>query len=377
MEHTVTDDKRFMQMALGLAESGRGRVEPNPMVGAVVVKDGRVVGQGYHESFGGPHAEVHALDEAGSSSRGATLYVSLEPCAHQGKTPPCADRLIEAGLNRVVLAVMDPNPETAGRGAERLRQAGIKVVTGVAEDEARRLNAPFFKLMTVGIPYVIAKWAMSLDGKTATRTGDSRWVSSLESREYVHKIRSQVDAVMVGIGTVLRDDPLLTCRHPEGGRNPKRLVVDGQARLPLDSQLVRTISKAEVLVATTEHAPAERLDRLRKAGCRPITVKGKDNRVDLGELMKVLGREQLTNIFVDGGSTLTASLLEDRLVDRVMVFISPRIIGGTEAPQPVSGIGVDKVVDALALKDVCVRRCAEDILVEGLVSNVQRREGRD
>ncbi|MEK7369548.1 MAG: bifunctional diaminohydroxyphosphoribosylaminopyrimidine deaminase/5-amino-6-(5-phosphoribosylamino)uracil reductase RibD [Planctomycetota bacterium] len=376
MEHTITDDERFMRMALGLAERGRGRVEPNPTVGAVVVKDGRVIGQGCHEYFGGAHAEVRALDEVGSASRGATLYVSLEPCAHYGKTPPCVERLIEAGLSRVVLAVMDPNPQTAGNGARKLRQAGVEVVTGVMEEEARKLNAPFFKLMTTGMPYVIVKWAMSLDGKTATRTGDSRWVSSQKSREYVHKIRSQVDAVMVGIGTVLRDDPLLTCRHPEGGRNPKRLVVDGQARLPLNSQLVRTVSEAEVLVATTDQAPAERIDRLRKAGCRLITVKNKGNRVDLTKLMKVLGKEQFTNIYVDGGSTLNASLFEEGLVDKVMVFISPRIIGGTEALQPVSGVGVDMVEDALKLKDISVTRCGEDILIEGIVSGLSWQEGR-
>ncbi len=363
----MPEDERFMQMALELAAKGRGRVEPNPMVGAVAVKDGKVVGQGYHEYIGGPHAEVRALDEAGPSAKGATLYVTLEPCAHYGKTPPCAERVIEAGIKRVVLAVMDPNPETAGRGAEGLRQAGIDIVSGVLEEEARKLNAPFFKLMTVGMPYVIAKWAMSLDGKTATHTGDSRWVSSRESRVYVHKVRSQVDAVMVGIGTVLRDDPLLTCRQIEGGRNPKRLVVDGQARLPLDSQLVRTLSEAEVLVATTDRAPRERLDRLNGAGCRLLVVKGKGNRVELRELMKMLGKERITNVLVEGGGTLTASLFDEGLVDRVMVFVAPKIIGGGEARLPVSGIGVDKVEDALGLKDVSVTRLAEDVLIEGIV----------
>ncbi|MFQ5957412.1 MAG: bifunctional diaminohydroxyphosphoribosylaminopyrimidine deaminase/5-amino-6-(5-phosphoribosylamino)uracil reductase RibD, partial [Candidatus Brocadiales bacterium] len=291
----------------------------------------------------------------------------------------CMKRVIEAGIKRVVLAVMDPNPETAGRGAEGLRQAGIEVVNDVLKEEARRLNAPFFKLMTVGMPYIIAKWAMSLDGKTATHTGDSRWVSSQESREYVHEIRSQMDAVMVGIGTVLRDDPLLTCRHVEGGRNPKRLVVDGQARLPLDSQLVRTISesRAEVLVATTGRAPRERLDKLSKAGCRLIMVSSRGNKVDLGELMKILGKEQFTNILVEGGGTLTSSLFEEGLVDRVMVFIAPKIIGGGEARLPVSGIGVDKVEDALALKDVSVKRLAEDVIIEGTVSGTQRQEERE
>jgi diaminohydroxyphosphoribosylaminopyrimidine deaminase/5-amino-6-(5-phosphoribosylamino)uracil reductase len=374
MGNTFTDDERFMQATLELAAKGRGMVEPNPMVGAVVVKDGKVVGQGLHQRFGGPHAEVNALDEAGSLSRGATLYVSLEPCAHHGKTPPCTERVVKAGVDRVVLAVMDPNPETSGRGVEGLKKAGIKVVVGVLEDAARKLNAPFFKLMTVGMPYVIAKWAMTLDGKSATRTGDSRWVSSQESREYVHKVRSQVDAVMIGMGTMLRDDPLLTCRHPDGGRNPKRIVVDARARLPLDSQLVRTISEAELLVTTTHHSPEERRERLSKAGCRLIVVDGTESKVNLRELMKVLGAEHVTNVFVDGGGTLTASLLEEGLVDKVMAFIAPKIVGGAGALLPVAGIGVDKMADALVLEDVCMTMCGEDILVECTVSGTKGLE---
>ena len=374
MGNTFTDDERFMQAALELAAKGRGMVEPNPMVGAVVVKDGKVVGQGLHQRFGGPHAEVNALDEAGSLSGGATLYVSLEPCAHQGKTPPCTERVVKAGVDRVVLAVMDPNPETSGRGVEGLKKAGIKVVVGVLEDAARKLNAPFFKLMTVGMPYVIAKWAMTLDGKSATRTGDSRWVSSQESREYVHKVRSQVDAVMIGMGTMLRDDPLLTCRHPDGGRNPKRLVVDARARLPLDSQLVRTISEAELVVVTTNHAPEERRERLNKAGCRLIVVDGTESKVNLRELMKVLGAEHVTNVFVDGGGTLTASLLEEGLVDKVMAFIAPKIVGGAGALLPVAGVGVEKMANALVLEDVCTTMCGEDILVECTVSGTKGLE---
>ena len=374
MKHTTKDDGRFMQVALELAEKGIGRVEPNPMVGAVMVKDGKVVGQGHHEYFGGPHAEVCVLEEAGSSSRGATLYVTLEPCAHHGKTSPCVERLIEAGIKRVVMATMDPNPETKSKGADKLRQAGIEVVTGVMAEEAGKLNAPFFKLMTVGLPYVTAKWAMSLDGKTATHTGDSQWISSQESREYAHKVRSQVDMMVVGIGTVLRDDPLLTCRHHEGGRNPKRLVMDTRARLPLDSQLVRTISESEVVVAATHHAPAERLDKLSKAGCRLMIVEGRGSKVDPVELMMLLGKEKITNILVEGGGILMASFFEEGLVDKVMAFISPKIIGGGEASMPVLGIGADKVEDALALKDVSTRVFGEDVLIEGIVPHTHKQE---
>ncbi|MCB7128889.1 MAG: bifunctional diaminohydroxyphosphoribosylaminopyrimidine deaminase/5-amino-6-(5-phosphoribosylamino)uracil reductase RibD [Candidatus Brocadiales bacterium] len=363
-----------MQVALELAGKGIGRVEPNPMVGAVMVKDGKVVGQGHHEYFGGPHAEVCVLEEAGSSSRGATLYVTLEPCAHHGKTSPCVERLIEAGIKRVVMATMDPNPETKSKGADKLRQAGVEIVTGVMAEEAGKLNAPFFKLMTVGLPYVTAKWAMSLDGKTATHTGDSQWISSQESREYAHKVRSQMDMMVVGIGTVLRDDPLLTCRHHEGGRNPKRLVMDTRARLPLDSKLVRTVSESEVVVATTHHAPAERLDKLSKAGCRLMIVEGRGSKVDPVELMMLLGKEKITNILVEGGGILMASFFEEGLVDKVMAFISPKIIGGGEASMPVLGIGADKVEDALALKDVSTRVFGEDVLIEGIVPHTHKQE---
>ncbi|HHT9118821.1 MAG TPA: bifunctional diaminohydroxyphosphoribosylaminopyrimidine deaminase/5-amino-6-(5-phosphoribosylamino)uracil reductase RibD [Candidatus Hypogeohydataceae bacterium YC38] len=371
----MTEDERFMRRALELAEKGRGRVEPNPMVGALVVKDGEVVGEGYHEYFGGPHAEVKALEKAGEGARGASLYINLEPCAHYGKTPPCVEALIEAGIKRVVLAVMDPNPLTAGKGLQRLKQAGIEVLCGVLEEEARSLNAPFFKLMTVGMPYVIAKWAMSLDGKTATHTGDSRWVSSQESRQYVHRLRSQVDAVMVGIGTVLRDDPLLTSRV-EGGRNPRRVVVDGQARLPLDSRLVKTINEAEVIVATTALAPRERLEGLERVGCKLLVVKGKERRVDLIDLMKKLGEMQFTNILLEGGGTLTASFFEEGLVDRVVIFMAPKIFGGGEARLPVAGVGVDRVEEAFRLKDIRVSRLSEDILIEAIVEKDSREGGK-
>ena len=362
----MTEDERYMQKALELAQRGRGRVEPNPMVGALVVKDGNVLAEGWHECFGGPHAEVVALERAGTQARGATLYVTLEPCAHQGKTPPCVEKIIGSGVKKVVFPLIDPNPLTSGKGRQGLLEAGVEVMEGVLEKEARRLNAPFFKLMTTGMPYVIAKWAMSLDGKTATYTGDSRWVSSKESREHVHKVRSQVDAVIVGINTVLRDDPLLTSRIP-GGRNPKRIVLDSQARIPMDCKLLKSLAESEVIIATTPSAPGERVETLRKAGCGVVLLEGDEQGVNPVEFLKVLGQWKFTNVLLEGGGSLTASFFEKGLVDRVMVFISPKIIGGVEAKTPVGGKGVASIEESLKLKEIQVTRFSEDILIEGIV----------
>ncbi len=362
----MTEDERYMQKALELAQKGRGRVEPNPMVGALVVKDGNILAEGWHEYFGGPHAEMVALEKAGKEARGATLYVTLEPCAHHGKTPPCVEKIISSGVRKVAFPLTDPNPLTSGKGRQALLEAGIEVAEGVLKEEAGKLNAPFFKLMTTGMPYVIAKWAMSLDGKTATRTGDSRWVSSEESRKYVHKVRSQVDAVVVGINTVLRDDPLLTSRIP-GGRNPRRIVLDSHARLPMDCKLLATLGESEVIIATTASALRERLEALRKTGCEVLILKGDERGVDPVEFLKTLGQRQYTNILLEGGGSLTASFLEKGLIDRVMVFISPKLIGGVEAKSPVGGTGAANVREALRLKEIQVTTLVEDILIEGVV----------
>jgi diaminohydroxyphosphoribosylaminopyrimidine deaminase/5-amino-6-(5-phosphoribosylamino)uracil reductase len=366
----MTEDELYMRKALELAEKGRGRVEPNPMVGAIVVKDGVVLSEGWHENFGGPHAEVTAIERAGDRAEGATLYVTLEPCAHYGKTPPCVEKIISSGIRKVVFPIMDPNPLTSGKGRQGLQEAGIEVVEGVLKEEAKKLNAPFFKLMTTGMSYVIAKWAMSLDGKTATYTGDSRWVSSKESREYVHKIRSQVDAVVVGINTVLRDDPLLTSRI-QGSippRRTKRIVLDSQARLPMGCKLLATLGEAEVVVATTASAPREKVEGLKKAGCEVLTLKGDEKGVDPAEFLKVLGQRQFTNILLEGGGSLTASFFERGLVDKVIVFIAPKIIGGAEAKSPVGGKGVASVKEALRLEEVKTMRVGEDVLIEGIVT---------
>src|SRR6478736_6670383 len=287
----------LMLRAVELARRGEGFVEPNPMVGCVIVRDGEVVGEGWHQQFGGPHAEVHALQSAGERAKGATMYVTLEPCCHQGKTPPCTDAIIAAGIKRVVTAMRDPFPQVAGGGLKRLAAAGIDVELGLHETEVQNLNAPYLKLVSTGRPWIIAKWAMTLDGKIATRTGDSRWISGEASREIVHQLRGRVDGIMVGRGTVQRDDPLLTAR-PSGPRVATRIVVDSRASLPLDSQLVRSAGDAPVLVAAGHEAPQENIDRLTAAGCgvvicRPIDVS--DRSVSIPALFDELGCRRMTN----------------------------------------------------------------------------------
>ncbi|HHT9130129.1 MAG TPA: bifunctional diaminohydroxyphosphoribosylaminopyrimidine deaminase/5-amino-6-(5-phosphoribosylamino)uracil reductase RibD, partial [Candidatus Brocadiaceae bacterium] len=344
----------------------RGRVEPNPMVGAVLVKDGEIVGKGYHRVFGGSHAEVDAINEAGVNCEGTTLYVSMEPCAHYGKTAPCADAIIKAGIKKVVTTVIDPNPVTSGKGIQKLKEAGIEVRVGVMESQAKRLNASFFKLMQRGLPYVIVKWAMSLDGKIATHTGNSQWITSEESRTYVHKIRGQVDGVLVGINTVLRDDPLLTCRY-ERRRNPRRIILDSNAALPLNSRLLNTISESEIIVAVNENAQQNRIERLEQLGCKIIKTRDINGHVNLQALFRRLGEMKLTNILVEGGSRVITSMIEDRLVDKVMVFIAPIIIGGEDAKSPVLGKGIDKINEAAEIDEITIKRFSDDIVVEGIL----------
>lgn len=355
-----------MALALELAEKGRGRVEPNPMVGAVLVKNGEIVGRGYHQVFGGPHAEIHAINEGGTNCKGATLYVSMEPCAHYGKTAPCVDAIIQAGIGTVVTTVIDPNPITSGKGIQKLRAAGIEVRMGVLEAQAKKLNAPFFKFMQKGVPYVMAKWAMSLDGKIATHTGDSRWITSEESRAYAHTIRGQVDGILVGINTVLRDDPLLTCRL-EGGKNPKRIIIDSNASLPLNSRLLNTVNESEILVAVNKSAPQDRIARLEQRGCKIIQTKGMHGSVDLNDLFQRLGEMKLTNILVEGGSRVITSMMEGHLVDKVIVFIAPIIIGGEGAKSPVLGKGVDKVSEGMKIREISVQRFSHDVVIEGIL----------
>ena len=359
-------DDKYMALAMELAEKGRGMVEPNPMVGAVLVKNGEIVGRGYHQIFGGAHAEIHAIHEGGTNCKDATLYVSMEPCAHYGKTSPCVDAIIKAGIKTVVAAVIDPNPITSGKGIQKLKEAGVEVVVGVMEVQAKRLNVPFFKLIQKGLPYVTVKWAMSIDGKIATHTGESRWITCEESRKYVHKIRGQMDGIVVGINTVMRDDPLLTCRI-EGGRNPKRIVVDSNAALPVNSRLLSTINEGEIIVAVGKNAQRYRIEKLEQLGCKIVQTQDVEGRVDLQELFRRLGEMELTNILVEGGSRIITSVIEGRLADRVMVFVAPVIIGGTGATSPVVGTGIEKMSEAAEINEVSIKRFSDDIVIEGIL----------
>lgn len=355
-----------MRRALALASQGLGRVEPNPPVGAVIVDDQlRLVGEGWHQQFGGPHAEVFALQTAGDRARGATLYVTLEPCAHVGKTPACAPQVIAAGIRKVVVATPDPAPHTAGEGLAQLRAAGIEVEVGLLGDDGARLIAPFTKLITRGLPWVHAKWAMTLDGKLATRTGDSKWISSEESRRIVHELRGRMDAIVVGIGTALADDPLLTARPP-GPRTQVRIVVDSEARLPLDSQLVRTARETPVIVAVSGRAPAERCEPLQSAGVEVVCLDG-DAGARLNALLSVLGARRMTHVLVEGGARLLGSFLDGEMIDEVHAFVAPMMAGGRDALPAIGGEGAARMSEALRLQDVEVTRPGGDLYVHGYV----------
>lgn len=357
-----------MRLALRLAKKGQGQTSPNPMVGAVVVRGNTIVGRGYHHRAGEPHAEVLALRQAGKKARGATLYLNLEPCDHFGRTPPCTRAILDAGVKRVVSGMKDPNPLVSGRGTRRLRRAGIRVDVGILEKECQELNAPFCKYITSQKPFVTLKAAASLDGKVATRSGDSRWVSSETARNYVHRLRQAVDAVMVGIGTVLKDDPLLTARLP-GKRwphQPLRVIVDSRLRIPLRSQLVRTAGQYPTLVAATQAASMTRRQGLAKANVEVIIIaKDAQGHVSLRGLMKELARRGVVSLLLEGGPTLNASALKEGLVDRLLFLFAPKIIGGQRAPGVFGGDGALLMKDSEPVKIVKVRRIGPDILIEG------------
>ena len=348
-------DEKFMRSCLELARQGLGSVEPNPMVGAIVARGGKVIAEGWHRRFGGPHAEADALGRAGARARGATLYVTLEPCPHFGKTPPCTDRILEAGVREVVAAVRDPNPIVNGKGLQILRRRGLKVRTGTLEKEAVHLNRGFFKAHRFGLPYVAAKWAMTLDGKIATRTGDSRWVSGDEARGWVRGLRDDYQAILVGANTALRDDPGLR----GGKRDPIRIVLDSNARLPLDSQLVRTAKERRTIVAVTDSAPAAKLRKLERAGVQVIRLEA----IELRVVFEELARSGIHSILVEGGGEVHASLFESGLADEVLVVVAPKIAGGRDAVTPVEGEGLSKMAEALKLKDIRVERLGNDVLI--------------
>lgn len=361
---TADADHRWMSRALELAFRGQGAVEPNPLVGCVIVQQDRVVGEGWHTGFGQPHAEIEALRAAGAAAAGATLYVTLEPCCHFGKTPPCSQAVIAAGVRRVVVAHPDPFPAVAGRGIAELRQAAIDVEVGVLEQESLALNAPYLKLIRSGRPWIIAKWAMTLDGKLATRSGHSRWISGPRSRARVHQLRGRVDAVLVGRHTAERDDPLLTARPP-GPRIATRMVVDSQARLSPDSQLARTAREIPVLIAVGPQAEAARCGRLADAGCEVWRGPAGDPAQRLLALLDELGRRRMTNVLVEGGGQLLGSLFDAGQIDEVHAFVAAKLVGGQHAPPPVGGAGVELMSQARTLQHPIIECLDDDVYLHG------------
>jgi len=374
-------EERFMRRALQLAEEGKGRVNPNPLVGVVIVKGGRVIAEAYYERFGGVHAEALALERAGSAARGAELYVNWEPCvAYPGKrTPPCVDAIIRAGIRRVIVAMRDPTPQINGRGIRKLKEAGIEVIEGLLEAEAKRLNEFRAKYAAKGLPFVALKLAMTADGKIATRTGDSKWISSEESLKFAHELRARYAAVLVGIGTVLRDDPQLTVRRVEG-RDPLRVVLDSKGRIPLKASVLHVESEAPTVVATCE-MPVKYEGQLRRlSSSTKIDVwrlpKDPQGRVDLKVLLERLGKSQVDSLLVEGGSTVAASFLEERLLDKLILIIAPKVAGGQEAPTPLGGEGVERMEEAIPLRESSMRALGPDFVYEGYFSYSEPGEKR-
>lgn len=342
--YEMNTDRKYMALAITLAKKAEGMTSPNPMVGAVVVKDGKIVGRGYHKRAGLPHAEINALRQAGAKAKNATLYVTLEPCDHFGRTGPCTAAIIKSGIKRVVIAMKDPNPLNNGNGIRKLNRYGIETEAGLLSEDAIEMNRPYIKFITKGLPYVTVKVAQSLDGKIATGTGDSKWISSDDSRRYVHGLRRRADAVMVGANTVRRDDPLLLSRLSRG-KQPIRVIVSGRSGIPSGAKIFSSSHKAPVLVV------------------KPLRARS-GAKVDLKKLLIELAKRDITNILVEGGGELIASLVEKDLVDRFLVFVSPKIIGGRDAKTAVEGNGIKKIKDALNLKDMSVKKFKYDILIE-------------
>lgn len=357
------DDFAYMRQAVALARRGTGWTSPNPLVGAVLVKDGTVIGRGYHARCGGLHAERAALADCTVSPRGATMYVTLEPCCHQGRQPPCTDAILDAGIARVVVGSDDPNPLVAGKGLEILRRGGVEVVTGVLREECDALNPVFFHFIRTKRPYVVMKYAMTMDGKIATRTGASRWITGEAARRRVHRDRHRYTAIMAGVGTVLEDDPMLNCRI-KGCKNPVRVVCDTHLRTPLTSQIVRTAGEIPTILATC--AEPSLYGPYLDAGCRVWTLPEKDGHVDLNALMDRLGAAEIDSVLLEGGGTLNWAALESGIVQRVQAYVAPKLFGG-DAKSPVEGQGVALPDQAVALKHTRVIRVGEDILLESEV----------
>jgi diaminohydroxyphosphoribosylaminopyrimidine deaminase / 5-amino-6-(5-phosphoribosylamino)uracil reductase len=368
-----TDDQH-MSRALELAVRGEGLVEPNPMVGCVIVRDAERIGEGWHRQFGGPHAEIEALRSCRADPAGATMFVTLEPCCHTGKTPPCTDTLLRAGIGRVVVAQLDPFPAVGGKGIEQLRQAGVQVEVGVMEQAARALCAPYRMLVLQGRPWILAKWAMTLDGKIASRTGHSRWISNERSRAVVQQLRGRMDAIMVGRRTAMTDDPALVAQPP-GPRTAMRIVVDTHAALPPGSRLVQSARTVPLLLAVGETVDPQRRQLLEDAGCEVLTCAGPDATARLRSLLCALGRRRLTNVLVEGGGQLLGSLYDLHLVDEAHVFVAAKFVGGHAAPGPVGGHGLDLIPSLPSLVEPRIEVLDQDVYIAGRLRDSNCSEG--
>ncbi|WP_054957214.1 bifunctional diaminohydroxyphosphoribosylaminopyrimidine deaminase/5-amino-6-(5-phosphoribosylamino)uracil reductase RibD [Paenibacillus dakarensis] len=359
----ILNDEFYMNLALEMAARATGQTGVNPVVGCVVVKDGMIAGMGAHLERGTPHAEIHALQMAGPKAAGSTVYITLEPCSHYGKTPPCSERLIAEGVKRVVIAAEDPNPLVSGRGIEKLRAAGIQVDTGILREHAVKLNEPFTKFITTAKPYVTLKTASTLDGKIATNSGDSKWISNEAARARTHMLRHQHQAIMVGVSTVIADDPKLTTRLPVQALNPIRIVVDSELRIPLHSRMLND-EAAPVIILTTALAPPDKRSMLEERGVEVIPC-GEGPQVDLPLAMTLLGKREISSILVEGGGRLNGSMLEARLVDRIVLFIAPKIAGGLKAPSNFMFSGVELMSDAVTLKNLEIEQVDDNVCVSG------------
>ena len=364
-----TEDCRFMQRAMELAERGKGFVNPNPLVGAVVVKDGKVIGEGWHEYYGGLHAERNAFKNCAEDPRGATLYVTLEPCCHYGKTPPCTEIVMEKKIGRVVVGLLDPNPLVSGKGIEKLRAAGIEVVTGVKQEFLEEQNRFFLKYIRTKLPWLALKTAMTLDGKIAAASGDSKWITAGAARQRVHQMRAEFMGIMVGAGTVKIDDPLLNCRMEGKCRQPVRIVISTKADISFDSQIIRTAREYPVLIAHTAAAGEETLEKLRKAGVKTMLCAEEKGRVAVKDLLGKLGESGIDSLLLEGGGELNYAFLRENLVDEVFTFIAPKLIGGKEAKTAVEGEGFKRMADAVILQDVKTEQIGTDFLIRGKIKN--------
>jgi len=360
-------DIKFMKRAIELSKKGYGAVNPNPLVGAVIVKNGEIIGEGYHECYGGHHAEINAINNANESVKGATIYVTMEPCNHYGKTPPCTEMLIKEKFSRIVIGMEDPNTIVNGKGIEKLRQAGILVETGIMEDEIKSINEVFIKYITTKQPFCTMKTAMTLDGKISTCTGNSKWISNEKSREWMHELRHRYSGIMVGVNTIIKDDPELTDRsNYEIKKHPVRIVVDSNGRTPLKAKILNT-SYAKTIIAVTENADNKFIKSVNKKGAKVIICPEKNKKVDLSYLIHELSKQSIGSILLEGGSTLNFSALKEGIVDKVFSFIAPILIGGDTSKTPVGGSGFDSIENAISLNIKNIKRFDQDILIEAYI----------